>query len=134
MVSLSRYCAALSVSKTVLWCYLIWYLNTVFHYFDPTPAIWLNSLGISAIVGFALLLGVGGGAQGVDAWQTFRLFVTPFCVSSFSSLIKGKGFILIMPPARSEQILAVGLCVAFVALVRTLRWLHQAPPADSARD
>ena len=32
----------------------------------------------------------------------FRLFVTPFCVSSFSMLIKNRGFILIFSRNRYE--------------------------------
>src|SRR4051812_1946347 len=98
-----RYFASLSAGKTVLWCYLIWYLVTVFNYFDVSPAIWLNSLGISAVIGIALLLSVQSpGARNIDHWQTFRLFLMPFCVSSFSSLIKGRGYILIVPPRISE--------------------------------
>jgi hypothetical protein len=45
----------------------------------------------------------------------------PFCVSSFSSLIKGKGFILVFPPSISELATAVGLCVAFAVIVIGLR-------------
>ena len=39
--------SSLSAGRITLWCYLIWYLSTVFRYFDPAPAVWLNSLGIS---------------------------------------------------------------------------------------
>lgn len=106
---LLRYFATLPIGRTVLWCYLIWYLITVLHHFDPSPAIWLNSLGISAVIGVALLLSVSGSSSGrPDRWQIFRLFLMPFCVSSFSSLIKGHGFILIVAPDRSEQLAAFG--------------------------
>lgn len=102
----------------MLWCYLIWYLVIVFGYFDPSPAIWLNSLGISAVIGFALILSVGGSApRSNDRWQTFRLFAMPFCVSSFSALIKGHGFILIFPPNVPELMVLAGSCAAFVLLV-----------------
>jgi hypothetical protein len=57
-VSPFSYLANLSPGKIVLWCFLIWYLATVIHHFDPTPAIWLNALGISAIIGVALYLSV----------------------------------------------------------------------------
>ena len=72
---------------------------TLGFYFDPSPAIWLNAAGISAIIGIALLLSVSlpPGAKR-DPWQTFRLFMMPFGVSSFSQLIKGQGFILIPLP------------------------------------
>lgn len=89
----ARYFANLSNGKLVLWCYLIWYANAVLHHFDPSPTIWLNSVGLSALIGVALILSVGAKPSvGVDKWQTFRLFAMPFGVSSFSSLIKGKGF------------------------------------------
>ena len=94
------------------------------HHFDPSPAIWLNSVGISLVIGFALLLSVGGLKSATrDGWQTCRLFAMPFCVSSFSSLIKGKGFVLIFPPSSGELAVAVG-CLAFTALVITLRKIH----------
>jgi len=32
-----RYFCKLTKGKMVLWCYLIWYLVTVFFYFDPAP-------------------------------------------------------------------------------------------------
>jgi len=31
----------------MLWCYLIWYLTAVALYFDPSPSLWLTSIGIS---------------------------------------------------------------------------------------
>lgn len=119
---LAYYLATLTTGKTVLWCYLIWYLSTVAHHFDPTPGIWLNSLGISALIGVALILSVGGKASvTADKWQTFRLFLMPFCVSSFSSLIKGKGFLLILPPSAAELLTSATLCGLFVALVLLLK-------------
>jgi hypothetical protein len=119
---LYRYFAVLPTGKMVLWCYLIWYLVTVVRYFDPSPTIWLSSLGISAVIGTALQLSVSSSnAAAADHWQTFRLYLMPFCVSSFSSLIKGRGFFLIVPPERPEQYLSVGLCAAFVLLIAVLK-------------
>jgi hypothetical protein len=117
-----RYLANLSAGRLVLWCFLIWYLATIIHHFDPTPAIWLNALGISAIIGVALYLSVREpGKPPPDRWTTMRLFLMPFCVSSFSQLIKGKGFVLVFPPAWNEMLLPLGVCAAFVALVAILR-------------
>ena len=118
--ALCRYLASLPAGKVVLWCYLIWYLVTVVNYFDPSPAIWLNSLGISAVIGFALLLSVGG-AKAADRWQTFRLFLMPFGVSSFSSLITGRDFMLIAPPRMAEFAVCVGSCATFVLTVIALK-------------
>jgi hypothetical protein len=117
------YLASLNAARIVLWCYLIWYLVTVYFYFDPAPAIWLNALGISAVVGIALLLSVGG--RSADRWTRFRLFMMPFCVSSFSSLVKNHGFILVVPPKRTEQLASLGACAAFVLLVTVVKRLRR---------
>lgn len=123
---LCSYLAQLAPGKVVLWCYLIWYAVTVLIYFDPAPALWLNALGISVVVGIALRLGVSrAGAAAPDGWQTFRLFLTPFCVSSFSSLIKGRGFILVVPPRLAEFAVSVGACTAFTLLVTWVKYRHR---------
>lgn len=125
-----RYLSSLPNGKVVLWCYLIWWGSTVVHHFDSSPGIWLNSVGISAVIGVALILSVGGlKVARRDSWQTFRLFAMPFCVSSFSSLIKGKGFVLVFPPSASELATAVGLCVAFAVIVMGLRKTRHAASA-----
>lgn len=123
------YLADLPNGKVVLWCYLIWWAITVIYHFDSSLSIWLNSIGISAIIGFALILSVGGLQSAIKGgWQTFRLFAMPFCVSSFASLIKGKGFVLIFSPSTTELATAVGLCGAFVVLVMGLRRARTALP------
>ena len=123
---INNYLSHLSNGKLVLWCYLIWYLNTLFHHFDPSPQIWINSVGISALIGVALILSVGGKLTGsTDKWQTFRLFAMPFCVSSFSSLIKGQGFFLIIPPSIPELLTSLGLCSSFIVTVIALRQQHR---------
>jgi hypothetical protein len=117
-----RYLAKLSAGRTALWCFLIWYLATVIHHFDSTPAIWLNALGISAIIGVALYLSVREpGKPPPDRWTVVRLFLMPFCVSSFSQLIKGKGFVLVFPPDLHEVAVSLAACAAFVLLVWILR-------------
>jgi branched-subunit amino acid ABC-type transport system permease component len=113
-----RYLAQLSPSKIVLWCFLIWYLATVIHHFDPAPGIWLNALGISAIIGVALYLSVlEPGRPRPDRWTMLRLFLMPFCVSSFSQLIKGKGFVLVFPPDLHEIAISLAACAVFVIVV-----------------
>ena len=117
-----RYFANLSPSKIVLWCFLIWYAATVIHHFDSAPAIWLNALGISAIIGVALYLSVlEPGRPRPDRWTTMRLFIMPFCVSSFSQLIKGKGFVLVFPPDLHEIAISLGACALFVTIVLLVR-------------
>ena len=135
MSRLLRYFRDLPPGRITLWCYLLWYLATVYFRFDPTPAIWLNSLGISAVIGVALMLSVarGSGAR-ADRWQVFRLFLMPFCVSSFSSLIKGHGYLLVFPADPFELACSVGLCLAFIAWVFALRLVMPLPVAVSRGD
>ena len=117
-----RYLANLSPGKIVLWCFLLWYLATVIHHFDATPSIWLNALGISAIIGVALYLSVREpGKAPPDRWTVLRLFLMPFCVSSFSQLIKGRGFVLVFPPDLHENLISLAACAVFVALVWIIR-------------
>jgi hypothetical protein len=128
-----RYLANLSGAKLVLWCFLIWYLATVIRHFDASPSIWLNALGISAIIGVALYLSVhepGGREPGMpppDRWTVLRLFMMPFCVSSFSALIKGRGFILVFPPDPRELTISLAACAAFVAIVFAIKRLSRVP-------
>jgi hypothetical protein len=119
---LLHYFATLSTGRMVLWCYLIWYLNVLIRYFDPSPRLWLTSLGISAVVGFALILSTSsGGASGKrDGWQTFRLFLMPFCVSSFSAMVKGHGFVVIFAPELEVNLLPLIAIAAFCIFVTFL--------------
>ena len=117
-----RYLANLSPGKIVLWCFLLWYLATAIHHFDATPSIWLNALGISAIIGVALYLSVREpGKAPPDRWTVLRLFLMPFCVSSFSQLIKGRGFILVFPPDLHENAISLAACAVFVIAVLVLK-------------
>jgi hypothetical protein len=120
---LFRYLRQLDNPRVALWCYAIWYGVVFAHYFDPNPALWLTSLGLSGIIGCALLLSTRAaiGAARLNGWGIFRLFLMPFCVSSFSALVKGRGFILIFAPSLNENLLALALCAAFVCLVTVLR-------------
>jgi hypothetical protein len=120
------YFTSLTAGKMVLWCYLLWYLVNVSAQFDPSPSIWLNSAGISLVIGFALLLSVSNTAgedqrPSASRWQVFRLFLMPFCVSSFATLIKGKGYFLIFPS--DPRVLGFSLlaCAVFVATCTLLR-------------
>jgi len=117
-----KYLSELTLGKLVLWCYFIWYLVTVVAHFDPAPGLWLTSLGISAIIGLALHLSIQNEASVLtNRWQTFRLFLMPFCVSSFSALIKGQGYILVLPARSLELGLSVSSCAIFVLLVLGLK-------------
>ncbi len=117
------YLKNLSTGRCVLWCYLIWYLVMAAVYFDPSPRLWLTSVGLSLVIGFALNLSVVSisRASRPEGWQIFRLFLVPFCVSSFSALVKGRDFILIFSPDPAVSGLALALCGGFLALVAFIR-------------
>ncbi len=51
---LLRYLTHLTAGRLILWCYFIWYLVVLVRYFDPSLRLWLTSLGLSGIIGFAL--------------------------------------------------------------------------------
>lgn len=108
----------------MLWCYLLWYLLTAALYFDPAPTLWLNSMGLSIIIGVALNLSVAAEAgKWPQPWQIFRFFLIPFCVSSYASLIKNQGFILIFPPDQQQRVFLICCCLGFVGVIKTGQWL-----------
>jgi hypothetical protein len=93
-------------------------------YFDPSPRQWLTSTGLSLIIGLALILSISApGAQRPNRWQLMRLFLIPFCVSSFAALVKDHGFILVFSPKPAETFLAFSLCGAFCLTVVLIKRL-----------
>ena len=129
MIRLLRYLSRLSTGRIVLWCYAIWYVVNVSNHFDPHPQLWLTSLGLCFIIGTALLISTRSSSTGttsLDRWQIFRLYLMPWCVSSFSALVKGTGFVLVFPPTLKENLEGIGLIVAFVCGVQALKLRAQA--------
>jgi hypothetical protein len=123
---LTNYLASLRPGKIALWCYLIWYIVMAYFYFDPRPALWINSLGISAVIGTGLLLSVmpAAGVRAMDKWAVARLYMMPIGVSSFAALIKDRGFVVVFSPSLHENLIAAGACTLFVVctwLARSLR-------------
>jgi hypothetical protein len=117
-VSPIRYLAELTTPRLVLWCYLIWWAFVAVRYFDPSLRLWLSSLGISAIIGTGLYLSTAHGGRTrtrLEPWQIARLYLMPFCVSSFAALIKGQGFVLVFYPTLADNASAALGCSAFVA-------------------
>lgn len=126
MYRLIRYFGSLHTGKIALWCYLIWYVVMLFFHFDAKPSLWINSLGISLVIGTGLILSVlpPGGIGAMEKWAVVRLFLMPFGVSSFAALIKDQGFILVFSPHLRENLIAAGACVTFLTislLCRSLR-------------
>ncbi len=118
MKKLVKYLGNLRTAKMVLWCYLIWYLVMTGFYFEGRLSLWLNSLGISLVIGTGLLLGVlpPGGLRSVEKWLVARLYMMPFGVSSFAALIKNQGFVVIFSPRFTENASAAAACALFVAV------------------
>ena len=125
MKSLARYFANLTTGRIVLWCYLIWYLVVLVNYWDPSLRIWLTSFGLSGIIGTALYISTTAQGNKLGGWQIARLYMMPFCVSSFAALVKGKKFILVFSPRPAEILLALGLCAAFCLAVWGLKALKK---------
>ncbi|HWF20327.1 MAG TPA: hypothetical protein VG754_13740 [Verrucomicrobiae bacterium] len=121
---LLRYLINLSAGRLILWCYFIWYVVVLVRYFDISARLWLTSFGLSLIIGTALFISTAKtGANNVklESWQVFRLFLMPFCVSSFSALVKDKGFVLIFSPKPVEIAIAAALCALLCGTVFILK-------------
>jgi hypothetical protein len=113
---LLRYLANLSKGRLILWCYFLWYLVVLVRYFDSSPRLWLTSLGLSAIIGTALYISTARAGTSrvlLEPWQIVRLYLMPFCVSSFSALVKNRGFILVFSPKPAELLAGAALCLLF---------------------
>jgi hypothetical protein len=106
------YLARLSVGRYILWCYFFGWIVVAVRHFDPSPRIWLTSLGLSLVIGAALLINATSSSpegSRVGRWAAFRFFLIPFCVSSFSALVKDRG---VFPPRPAELAVTGGLCAA----------------------
>jgi hypothetical protein len=121
------YFAKAPAGRLILWGYLIWYLTVAVIYFDTNWHLWANSLGISMVVGVALVLSTSPWPlqiRELNRWQVMRLFLMPFCVSSYSALIKGQGFVFLFPPSAQENALGFGLVATLVVLVFGIKRIH----------
>ncbi len=121
MFSIYSYFVRIKPGRLVLWCYLIWYFVTLYYHFDPSPKLWVNSVGISVVIGTALMLSVSTSVT-ADYWQTFRLYWMPFAVSSFAALIKNKHYFVIFSQNVGEVLTALGCCGLFLAIVAIVKW------------
>ena len=102
--------------KLILWCYLIWYLVIISIYFEPSLKLWASSIGISCIIGFALILSTAQKGNKQDIWIKIRLFLFPFCVSSYSATIKDYDFFLLFPVNLSDLLISISSCSIFLKI------------------
>lgn len=127
---LIQYLKNLSTGRIILWCYLIWWAESIISHFDATPRIWLTSLGLSAIIGAALIISTQsstGARVKMDPWVVFRLFLMPFCVSSFAALVKDAGYLLVFPPSLKENAIGIGLIALFLMIVKGVKTYFGSP-------
>ena len=63
------------------------------------------------------------GSVARSRWQVFRLYFTPFCVSSYVALTNGLGFVLVFPSDVTEtlQVLAPCLVLLVAAVIARRR-------------
>lgn len=126
-MALIDYWRNLTAGRVVLWCYAIWYAVNVGYHFDPRLRLWLTSVGISAIIGTALLISTRASTRGttnLDGWQIFRLYLMPFCVSSFAALVKDAHYLLVFPPVLKENLVGLGAIAIFVVAVVLLKTIR----------
>ena len=75
-------------------------------------------MGISAVIGTGLLLSISASKINENrGWQTFRLYLMPFCVSSFSALIKEQGFFVFISPKIQENLISLSGCILFTSAI-----------------
>ena len=101
---------------------------SIVHHFDASQRIWVTSLGLSGIIGSALILSTrssSGYVPKMYPWVVFRLFLMTFCVSSFAALVKDAGYTLVFPPSWRENVIGTGLISFFLLAVWVLK-KHQA--------
>ena len=136
MARLLSYLGSLTTGRIILWCYAIWYAVNVVNHFDAQLRIWLTSIGLSAIIGTALVISTRSSSQGstrLDGWQIQRLYLMPFCVSSFAALVKDAGYVLVFPPSWKENLIAFGAIAVFVVVVLSLKKFRLAKRATADR-
>lgn len=125
------YLQNLNAPRIVLWSYLLWYLAVLARHFDASISLWVNALGISAIMGTAYCLSAAYADSRVTrlgGWQVFRMYLMPFCVSSFAALIKDRGFWLVFHPTLHDNILALVPIAAFCGVVFAVKRLGRGAP------
>lgn len=113
------YLSELSLPRYVLWCYLLWWFGVAIPYFEPDLSLWSTSVGMSAIIGTGLYLSTayaGTVRTTLPRWTVARLYMMPFCVSSFAALIKGRGFVLAFHPDWAGNAWPIAGCALLGAL------------------
>lgn len=120
-----KYFKNITIQNIVLWCYFIWYLTIMSLYFEASFKLWASSLGIALIIGFALVLSTNQQGVKQDVWVKVRLFLFPFCVSSYSATIKDYDFILLFPSNWLHLFIATLNCLLFLIPIWCIKFLYK---------
>lgn len=123
-----RYLARLEARRVLLWSALIWYAVTMARHATANPDIWLGAAGVAGVVGVILAANAippGGTWRALGFWPAARFFLIPFCVSSFSAVMREVGFVVIFPRNVADNLAAGGAVAAFLLLCGAARRLRR---------
>jgi len=118
------YLAGLDSARMFLWSGLIWYLTMSLRHPPVSAVTWLQSAGIAFVVGAILLANTsesGGAPRPRKFWPTARLFIIPFCVSSFSMTMHASGLVLIFSREMRDNLWGLAAVSSFLLLCRAAR-------------
>lgn len=125
------YLARLETRRLLLWSAFIWYAVTMARHATADPRVWLGAAGIAAVVGVMLTanaIPAGGSWREPGFWPTLRFFLIPFCVASFSSVMREVGLVVIFPRHLPDNLWAGGAVGAFWLLCAAARQLAAGRP------
>jgi hypothetical protein len=120
-----KYFKNITTPRIILWCYLIWYLTIISIYFESSIKLWTSSIGISFIIGFALILSTIQQGIKQNIWVKIRLFLFPFCVSSYSATIKDYDFILLFPSNLLHLSISILNCLLFSLTILCIKTFYR---------
>ena len=115
----------ITIQKIILWCYFIWYLTIMGLYFEASLKLWVSSIGIALIIGFALILSTNQQGVKQDVWVKIRLFLFPFCVASYAATIKDYDFILLFPCNIFHLSISILNCLLFLLPIWCIKTFYK---------
>ncbi len=124
-MTILNYFKNITTQKIILWCYLVWYLTIISIYFEASLKLWASSIGISFIIGFALILSTNQQGIKQNVWVKIRLFLFPFCVSSYSATIKDYDFILLFPSNLTHLSISILNCLLFLLPIWCIKTFYR---------
>lgn len=120
-----RYLTRLDARRALLWSGFIWYAVLMGRHASLVPGAWVNAAGIALVVGLMLTanaIPAGGTWRQLDRWSLRRFFLIPFCVSSFSVVMRDTGLVVIFPRNLADNLIASAAVGVFLLAVAAARW------------